>query len=798
MNMSPQRHSISRLRSIRDWRSRRPRIWRHQRRAVKRQKKRFLSRAKKVVYAALPGPLRPFAKKFAKQFRPAALRKRTRRRLVDALYRARNPTPNFRSSNAAELNTFVLYRILGNDLYPRHKKGQTIENLTFSLDHEPSLEDCQKRWVVNRIFDRQQEAAVLQLLKDRHQPYLHIPFDHQVYANLGWDRTGFREPGFFLSDAFASLDEDQKARAELQARRLKSLYAINNNGARNAALREGRSFAKWVLPWDGNCFLTPSAWARILQAVNASSYLKYFVVPMARVTDNQTLLVADFAPNPCEEPQIIFRRDAAEEFDETYPYSRRPKVELLLRLGVPGNWDSWEDDPWDPPRPGHGREAGLFGTAGWVARLDSGLTHLEGSGHSGKAVRARARAEAIKASLARLDIEVTCSRLEPTRLLSYAEDKLEALARANISEDLTARRLVNRLCFEADAALGRGPYSVIHKSTLPPSGNINDYWSAAPYWWPNPETADGLPYIKRDGQRVPGTELCEPRSEQYDRTSLQRVFHDATVLALAATVCGNQRYAERGAHLVRRWFLDPDSRMNPHLRYAQVRLGHHRNEGTGSGIIEAKDFYFFLDAIRLLERCNALSAADHTGLAEWLSKYLHWLQESPQGKKEAREKNNHGTLYDLQVVAIAAYLGNAASLVSAFRRAGERLPLQFDAGGQQPFELARPTAQHYCCFNLQSWMNLVRLAERCGMDLWAQSNSGERTLKAGLEWFLTFSDDRPWPYGQEENFDRRRFVPLYFAYVERTMPGHEQRSNHFASTEAFGSSEGIKPFWMLE
>ena len=48
-------------------------------------------------------------------------------------------------------NKFVLYRIIGNDLYPRHKKGQTIENLQFILENEPELESCEKRWQESRI-----------------------------------------------------------------------------------------------------------------------------------------------------------------------------------------------------------------------------------------------------------------------------------------------------------------------------------------------------------------------------------------------------------------------------------------------------------------------------------------------------------------------------------------------------------------------------------------------------------------------------------------------------------------------
>jgi hypothetical protein len=81
-----------------------------------------------------------------------------------------------------------------------------------------------------------------------------------------------------------------QSRAQAHLRRFKNNYVINNNGARNAALRDGKTRAKWVLPWDGNCFLTERAWSEIVTQVRARPYLKYFTVPMARTTDNAALL----------------------------------------------------------------------------------------------------------------------------------------------------------------------------------------------------------------------------------------------------------------------------------------------------------------------------------------------------------------------------------------------------------------------------------------------------------------------------------------------------------------------------
>lgn len=50
-------------------------------------------------------------------------------------------------------------------------------------------------------------------------------------------------------------------------------------------------------------------------------------------------------------------------------------------------------------------------------------------------------------------------------------------------------------------------------------------------------------------------------------------------------------YAERAALNIRTWFLDPETLMSPHMRFAQLRMGHKKdldNGGFQSGIIETK------------------------------------------------------------------------------------------------------------------------------------------------------------------------------------------------------------------
>lgn len=318
-------------------------------------------------------------------------------------------------------DTFVLYRIIGNDLPPRHGSGQSERSLRFVLEHEPDLEGCEKRYVLNRILDHEVERRLVQLLEQHGASYLRIPFDSEVYRSIGWRTSDFPRRGTLAGPEAARLDEVSRARAFDHAYHDKNLYVMHNNGARNVALEDGRVRARWILPFDGNCFFTGSAWATFRDGVLAAPHRRYALVPMARVTDNTELQRDAVTVGARDEPQIAFRHDAPAAFHTDQRYGRRPKVELLHRLGVPGPWDLWPDEPWEDPWPPRAAEAGEYHWAGWVARLTSGRPHLEAD----ESRRMVERMQAVRRCLQQVDAAVIADRYDPATTLLRDPEVLE-------------------------------------------------------------------------------------------------------------------------------------------------------------------------------------------------------------------------------------------------------------------------------------------------------------------------------------------------------------------------------------
>ncbi|MCA9298828.1 MAG: alginate lyase family protein, partial [Phycisphaerales bacterium] len=246
---------------------------------------------------------------------------------------------------------------------------------------------------------------------------------------------------------------------------------------------------------------------------------------------------------------------------------------------------------------------------------------------------------------------------------------------------------LRRLRADADACLDDGPWSVTDKSVLPPSGDPHDYMSLGPYWWPNPETPDGLPYVRRDGDVNP------ERARIPDASSWGRMARTSSTLALAAVLLDDEACAERAALLIRTWFIDPETRMHPHLRYGQAIPG--RVDGRDIGIIDTREVFLVTDAVRLLEQSHAWTPDDDEAIRAWMRDYLEWLVHG-EYRTEGDRRNNHATWYDVQVVSIADLLGLEPLVEDTLRRVhARRIAPYIAVDGEQVEETARTHGWEY-------------------------------------------------------------------------------------------------------
>ncbi len=284
-------------------------------------------------------------------------------------------------------------------------------------------------------------------------------------------------------------------------------------------------------------------------------------------------------------------------------------------------------------------------------------------------------------------------------------------------------------------------YSVTNKSQNPPSGDKHDYMSQGPYWWPDPAKPNGLPYIRRDGERNP--ELLKIS----DSTELGEMMSDSETLSLAYYFSRDEKYAELAASVVRTWFLDLKTGQNPNLNFGQGIPG--ISSGRGIGLIETRGLYRVIDATTLLSGSLFWSKSDRDGLKKWFADFLKWMIESPIGKDEAAQRNNHGTYYDVQVISYAIFAERRDIALRQIDISKARIRSQIETDGSQPHELARTLSWGYTNMNLFGFFTIARLAETVGVDLWKYESPDNRGIRKAFTWLLPFiRNEKEWTYKQ--------------------------------------------------
>jgi uncharacterized Ntn-hydrolase superfamily protein len=344
---------------------------------------------------------------------------------------------------------------------------------------------------------------------------------------------------------------------------------------------------------------------------------------------------------------------------------------------------------------------------------------------------------------------------------------------------------VKKIRDEADKALRGGPYAVTQKRHPAPGGDPHDYVSLAPYFWPNLDTPDHLPYVRHDGKR-------NPEIREYDATRMSEMSSHVYALALGYYFNGDEKYAQRAALLLRSWFIDDATRMNPNLTHAQLVKG--ENEGRPTGIIESLRFLNVIDASGLLHGSAAWTQDDQQKMESWFRHYLKWMLESKTGMGEDKARNNHGSWYDVQVVIFSLFLGDSAQARRVAEAAKERrIAKQIEPDGSQPLELTRTKSFGYSVYNVFALTELADLAKRVDVDLWNFKTADGRSIRGAVDYLLPYAmNEKQWTHEQLDGLaPGGLFVPLRRAAAAYHDPKYEAVCKKIMGNNASVSREAV-------
>lgn len=262
----------------------------------------------------------------------------------------------------------------------------------------------------------------------------------------------------------------------------------------------------------------------------------------------------------------------------------------------------------------------------------------------------------------------------------------------------------------AGEALKLNPPAITDYRATNSAGGPHDFFSQADYAWPNPTNKNGLPYVQYDGR-------TDTNNFEEHRMAMRHMKDAVAALAAAYALTGDDKYVAKATELLRVFFLDENTRMNPSLNYAQAILG--KETGNAIGVIDTLHLAELPVAIRFLERSRAFDPAVDAGLKKWFADYIEWMTTSTNGVREMNAKNNHSIAYFVQLASFARFVDDQKNLELCRERFKEvLLPRQMTNDGSFPLELKRTKPYGYSIFQADNVSILCVLLSTPQEDLW--------------------------------------------------------------------------------
>lgn len=312
----------------------------------------------------------------------------------------------------------------------------------------------------------------------------------------------------------------------------------------------------------------------------------------------------------------------------------------------------------------------------------------------------------------------------------------KAKAPAKSPYEMVAKFDRKRILAAANQYLSEKPITVTATRSTRSAGGVHDYFSEGDYWWPDPKSPGG-PYLRRDG-------MSNPQNFNAHREALIRFSLIVPALVAAWELTRERKYADHAGKHLRAWFVDPATRMNANLQYAQAIFG--ISKGRGIGII---------DTLHMVEPARAATILMHAGVLEeseaiqtWFANYLQWMRMSKNGQQERDAKNNHGTCWVFQAAEFARFTENVEVMSWCRERFKTVLvPVQIAADGSLPLELARTKPYSYSLFDMDVLCGIAQSISTKNDDLWSFATPDGRGLRKLMQFMYPYIKNKAaWPF----------------------------------------------------
>ncbi|RXP46227.1 T9SS C-terminal target domain-containing protein [Lutibacter sp. HS1-25] len=384
-------------------------------------------------------------------------------------------------------------------------------------------------------------------------------------------------------------------------------------------------------------------------------------------------------------------------------------------------------------------------------------------------------------------IPVPQELVEPKKLIHFDEKLLDAVKDEIGKGNPFFVEAYNSLISDAEKNMDKDANPVTNKTLLPASGDIHDYYSIGPYFWPDPNKPDGLPWIYKDGEVNPvsmGYDTDRVRFEDFEKELEQLIF--------AYYFSDNPKYAFKAMEYMDIWFVDEATKMNPNVNYGSARPG--TNDGDRVAVLNFVKIQSVITAMQIFENKGILTEKTKVGVNKWIGEWSVWLQTSEKGIAERASGNNHGTWCDYQLMGLFLYEGNlqkAKDLANEFKT--RRIASQIDTEGKQTEELKRTKTVNYSAMNLWAMTWFAYMAQQVDVDIWNYSTSDGRSIKKAYSFLKPYVlDPESWtlpnisnggPVNAINTLWRPLFGKAITIFREDLLPLNENTSDNLTSVE---------------